>query len=245
VSVISGAFDCAAATYDQQWSQSAAGRVQREAVWRELTKIFRPGDHVLDLGCGTGEDAEWLANRGIHVTAVDPSAEMVRRAQAKGIAATVGDISVATGSFDGVLSNFAALNCVADPGSLLEPLSALVRRGGHLALCMFGKVCAWETFWYGLQFDWQRATRRWGAKTRSESLGIDVYYPSVAEVSAALESNFVLLRSLGIGFLTPPSYVRGLPGVAVHAMGVLDRGLALVPGLRSLCDHQLLVFRRR
>jgi hypothetical protein len=170
---------------------------------------------------------------------------MVRRARAKGVAATVGDISVATGSFDGVLSNFAALNCVADPGSLREPLSSLVRRDGHLALCMFGKFCAWETLWYGLQFDWQRATRRWGAMTHSKSLGIDVYYPSVAEVSAALAPDFVLLRSVGIGLLTPPSYVRWIPGEAVRAMGAFDRGLTLVPGLRSLCDHQLLVFQRR
>jgi SAM-dependent methyltransferase len=245
VSVVSGAFDGVAPTYDRAWSQSPAGRVQREAVWRELTKVFRAGDHVLDLGCGTGDDAEWLASRGIRVTGIDPSTEMVQRARAKGVAATVGDISVATGSFDGVLSNFAALNCVADPGSLREPLSSLVRSGGHVALCMFGKVCAWEAFWYGLQFDWQRATRRWGAMTRSKSLGVGVYYPSVAEVGAALEPEFIFLRSAGIGLLTPPSYVRGLPSVAVDAMGALDRGLTLVPGLRSLCDHQLLVFQRR
>jgi SAM-dependent methyltransferase len=245
VSVASGAFDGLAATYDRQWSQSPAGRVQREAVWRELAKIFRAGDRVLDLGCGTGDDAEWLASRGIQVTAIDPSAEMVRRARAKGVAATVGDIGMATGLFDGVLSNFAALNCVDDLGGLREPLSSLVRSGGHLALCMFGKFCAWETFWYGLQFDWQRATRRWKAKTRSESLGIDVYYPPVAQVSAAMAPHFVFFRSVGIGLLTPPSYVRGFPGVAVEAMGALDRGLTLVPGLRQLCDHQLLVFRRR
>jgi hypothetical protein len=176
---------------------------------------------------------------------IDPSPEMVRRARARGVTATVGDISAATGRFDGVLSNFAALNCVPDPGTLREPLSLLVRSGGHLALCMFGKFCAWETVWYGLQFDWQRATRRWGAKTRSESLGIDVYYPSAAQVGAALAPDFVFLRSVGIGLLTPPSYVRGLPGVAVNAMGALDRGLTLVPGLCSLCDHQLLVFQRR
>ena len=245
MSVISGAFDSAAVAYDRQWSQSPAGVVQREAVWRELAKVFGAGDRVLDLGCGTGEDAEWLARRGVHVTGIDPSPEMVRRARAKGVAATVGDVSVATGSFDGVLSNFAALNCVADPASLREPLSSLVRRGGHLALCIFGKVCAWETFWYGLQFDWQRATRRWGAKTHSESLDIDVYYPSVAEVGAALAPDFFLLHSVGIGLLTPPSYVRAIPGVAVDVAGILDRGLTLVPGLGSLCDHQLLVFQRR
>jgi SAM-dependent methyltransferase len=242
--VVLKAFDDAAATYDRQWSRSPAGRVQREAVWRQLPKIFRAGNHVLDLGCGTGEDAEWLLSRGVQVTAIDPSAEMVRRARAKGVTAMVGDIRGAVGSFDGVLSNFAALNCVADPSSLREPLSSLVRRGGHLALCMFGKVCAWETVWYGLQFDWQRATRRWGPKTRSKSLDVDVYYPPVAQVRAALEPDFVFLYAAGIGLLTPPSYVRGLSGRAVRAMGVLDRALACVPGLRSLCDHQLLVFRR-
>jgi SAM-dependent methyltransferase len=231
--------------YDHEWSQSSAGRFQRDAVWRELETIFHPGDRVLDFGCGTGEDAVWLKSRGIEVTAIDPSPEMVMRANAKGIDAKEGDISSVTGSFDGVLSNFAALNCIEDPKTLRAPFASLVRPGGRLALCVFGKLCAWEMLWYGAHFDQQRATRRLGARSRSQSLNIDVWYPSNAELAAAMAPDFLLLRTAGIGLFVPPSYVRGLPGVAVTAMGMLDRGLAKLPGLRALCDHQLLIFGRQ
>jgi SAM-dependent methyltransferase len=37
---------------------------------------------VLDLGCGTGQDARWLAGRGHHVVGVDFSARGIERARA-------------------------------------------------------------------------------------------------------------------------------------------------------------------
>lgn len=36
---------------------------------------------VLDIGAGSGRDAEWLASLGYEVIAVEPSAAMVREAQ--------------------------------------------------------------------------------------------------------------------------------------------------------------------
>src|SRR5690606_22825842 len=44
----------------------------------ETVTNLPPGD-VLDLGCGDGGDALWLARRGWHVTAVDISAVAVER----------------------------------------------------------------------------------------------------------------------------------------------------------------------
>jgi len=49
-----------------------------------------PG-HVLDLGCGEGADAVWLAARGWSVTGVDLSATALRRADAAALAAGLGD----------------------------------------------------------------------------------------------------------------------------------------------------------
>src|SRR6185312_9833172 len=66
-------FDRAAATYDQDFTDSAIGRLQREAVWRQLDDLLLPGDLLLDLGCGTGSDAIHLARRGLKIHAVDLS----------------------------------------------------------------------------------------------------------------------------------------------------------------------------
>jgi SAM-dependent methyltransferase len=56
------------------WSGEPNGRLIEEAA--ELT----PG-HALDVGCGEGADAVWLAERGWHVTGADLSAVALERAQ--------------------------------------------------------------------------------------------------------------------------------------------------------------------
>ena len=40
------------------------------------------GRRVLELGCGTGASARWLASHGVNITAVDVSAEMLAQARA-------------------------------------------------------------------------------------------------------------------------------------------------------------------
>jgi ubiquinone/menaquinone biosynthesis C-methylase UbiE len=71
------AFDVFAPTYDVDFTQTRLGKMLRGRVWQVLERYFSPGDHVLELACGTGEDACWLAEWGIRVTATDGSAEMV------------------------------------------------------------------------------------------------------------------------------------------------------------------------
>ena len=60
-------------------------------VWRQLARAFAPGQHMLELGCGTGEDAVWLAQHGLTVTATDASSAMLEQTRRKADAAGVGD----------------------------------------------------------------------------------------------------------------------------------------------------------
>ena len=113
---MSAAFDQLASEYDRVWTRSAVGHLQREAVWRHIGALFEPGLSILDLGCGTGEDAVRLMQAGLRVRAIDASGEMVRIARARGVDAeilSIEDCSLLYESFDGILSNFGALNCVA------------------------------------------------------------------------------------------------------------------------------------
>jgi 2-polyprenyl-3-methyl-5-hydroxy-6-metoxy-1,4-benzoquinol methylase len=144
---VADVFDQLAATYDAVWTESSIGRHQRNAVWRRIDPLFRPGDCVLDLGCGTGRDALRLMSRGVAVQAFDASAEMVRVALSKGVNArqlALEDLHTLSGLFDGAISNFGPLNCVGDLDSVARALGSLIRLGGHLAIILAGPFCAWD-----------------------------------------------------------------------------------------------------
>ncbi len=82
-------FERLAPRYDELWTETAVGRAQRNAVWRVVDRLFGAGDGVLDIGCGTGEDAAHLGSRGVLVYGIDASPAMVARARARGVMAEV------------------------------------------------------------------------------------------------------------------------------------------------------------
>ena len=240
-------FDRMAARYDELWSATATGRAQRKLVWRWVDEWFRPGERILDIGCGTGEDAAHLAARGLTVLATDVSAAMVAAAQSRGgfraevLAAE--DIAQLDGTFDGALSNFGALNCVADLAGVAGSLARLVRPGGRVAICLLGRVCAWETLYYLARLQVRKAFRRWG-RGGADFHGMTVRYPSTAAFRAAFAEGFELHRWTGIGLCVPPSYVK-LPPPAVRWLSGLDGVLARLPLLRGLADHRLFLLVRK
>lgn len=77
------AFDSLAPLYDAAFTSTAIGRWLRGRVHARLNLRFQPGQSVLELGCGTGEDALHLANQGVRVTATDISSQMLAAARAK------------------------------------------------------------------------------------------------------------------------------------------------------------------
>lgn len=212
-------FDAIAAQYDQLWTNTAAGRAQRDVVWRHIDPLFCKGDRILDLGCGTGEDALHLIRSGVEVSAFDVSPEMVRIARERGVDARVlaiEELQTVEGIWDGALSNFGALNCVRDICALRAPLARLIRPGGHAALCVMGRFCLDETLRFLGCGEFRKAVRRWSGESQSQSLGLRVFYPATRQIEHALDPDFTLVRKAGIG-----------------------------PGLAALADHRLLIFRRR
>lgn len=267
-------FDAAAATYDATFTATRLGRWLREAVWRELEALFAPGQRVLELGCGTGEDAVWLARRGVRVTATDASAGMLAATRAKSEAAGVSQLvdvrpldfraiplstpspTVGEGAggeglpFDGAFSNFGALNCVADRRPIADLLARQVRPGGRVALVLMGPVCPWEIGYNLATGRPGRALRRFragGVGHVVDGSTIDVWYPSPRTLRAELAPHFRHVRTLGVGALLPPSAFDR----AVERMPRLFATLALVERRVAgrfpwtwLNDHYLSVFER-
>src|SRR5690349_8175190 len=117
------AFDPLAADYDAAFTHSPIGRYLRDQLHTRLDLHFHAGDHVLELGCGTGEDALYLATRGVHVTATDVSEGMLNVAREKAqnplitfanldLRRLSGNWELETEIFSGAFSNFGPLNCL-------------------------------------------------------------------------------------------------------------------------------------
>jgi SAM-dependent methyltransferase len=92
----------------------------------------RPGERVLDLGCGDGTLTVQLISSGCAVIGVDASPEMVEAARRLGIDARVMDGRALQfeREFDAVFSN-AALHWMTEPASVVDGVWRALRPGGR------------------------------------------------------------------------------------------------------------------
>lgn len=257
-------FDHIAETYDETFTNAPIGRAQRDAVWRELDRCFRPGQRILELNCGTGVDAARLAERGVEVLACDAAPCMIevarRRLNALGPETPVELRVLATeriaelegeGPFDGAFSNFGGLNCVGDLGAVARDLGRLLRPGATALLCLLGPSAVWEIVWYLGQGKPRKALRRFqrGGTTGRlvEGVTVKVRYPSVRAMARIFAPEFRLLKFKGVGVAVPPTYVgalaRRFPRV-LRALTQVDARVSGLPVLRSIADHILFEFQR-
>jgi SAM-dependent methyltransferase len=104
-------------------------RLTRELPFFERAFAEARGVHrVIDVGCGTGQHAIAFAQRGMDVTGVDPSGEMLDRARANAAAAGA-DVTLRQGGFGGLaalgLSGADALVCTGNALPHVEGLAGL------------------------------------------------------------------------------------------------------------------------
>lgn len=100
----------------------------------------KPGEHILDLGCGDGILTEKLVAAGAVVVAVDASPEMIAAARARGLDAHVmdGQKLVFGPEFDAVFSN-AALHWMLDGAAVARGVFAALKPGGRFVGEMGGQ----------------------------------------------------------------------------------------------------------
>lgn len=258
------AFDAVATSFDSRFGSWSSVAAQRRAVRVALLQRFLPGGRLLEIGGGTGEDAAFLAERGFDVVLTDPSPTMVKLATEKlvplGASAeiTAGEemgafarryLAAGRPLFDGVFSNFAALNCVIDLEPVARGLASLMKSGGAAMLVLFGTCCPGEVIVETLRGRPRQAFRRCKRGAVSARLGkhqFQVIYHRRSEIERTFSPWFKLEKRIGIGVAVPPSAAE--PWISTRprllaALEKLDR-VAASP-LAPLGDHVLYQFRRK
>jgi SAM-dependent methyltransferase len=250
------AFDAVADSFDAAFDPWLSVAAQRASVREELLAAFPEGAHLLEIGGGTGTDAAWLIERGRKVFLTDASPAMVTEAGRKIGAAHAETLAAenlaalaARGlCFDGVYSNFAALNCVPDLAPVARALAELVRPGGMAVLVLFGCCSPGEIGTEAMRGRFGNCFRRFRKGSVAASLRgrrFTVRYHRRAEIERAMAPGFRLVARKAIGLCVPPSAAE--PWISRHprllaAMAAADSVLARP--LAPFGDHVLYLFER-
>ena len=253
------AFDAFAAEYDGNFARTGPGRLLRDSVWRRIEPFLKPGLRALDLGCGTGEDALWLAANGCAVTAADASPAMLETTWRKALEGGVGD-RIETrlfdlnapheieGPFDLVMSDFGALNCAVDLAPLGDMLRSIIAPGGLFAAVAMGRFCAVETLWYGARLK-ATAWRRWSGRTSANIGGkrIPIRYWQPGDLARALGPDFRIEAVRPVGAFLPPSDLFPMLERRPRLFAALARWESKVSSsawAAYLADHHFTLLRR-
>src|SRR5690349_23894499 len=74
--------------WESAWSRTDSTMLFQADLPHEITSAvedewFLPGSSVLDIGCGDGDIAHWLSQRGLSVVGVDVAEAAINRARIK------------------------------------------------------------------------------------------------------------------------------------------------------------------
>jgi hypothetical protein len=134
--------------------------------------------------------------------------------------------------------------------AVAKQLQTLLRPGGHLAVVLFGKYCLWDTLYYLLKIQPQRAFRRWSNKRVLVPLTSVIYQPvyyykikTVARLLAQLQ----LVEKKPVGLFIPPSWLEAWIQQHPRVFRSLETWEEKTNGASftsTLADHSFILFKK-
>ncbi|MEI6765811.1 MAG: class I SAM-dependent methyltransferase [Bacteroidota bacterium] len=261
-------FDSMAADYDSSFTCTAVGRLQRAQVWKQVEKILHNPDslEILELNCGTGEDAMHFTSLGHKVIATDISENMIAVASAKVTKEHLSQAPVfmtcsfndaltlfPDKKFDIIFSNFGGLNCISatDIEKLNRDLHTLLKPGGRCVMVVMGTQCCWERLYFILKGNRKQAFRRQkhtGVMVPTGSGITETWYHSPKVMKRLFNDNFTLLFMRPIGLFVPPSYLN--PYFQKHSfqlglLRTLDKLFGGIALFSNFADHYFIAFQKQ
>lgn len=261
-------FDNAASTYDQDFTYSTIGKLQRNRVWKYIDTVIdsKKQLNILEINCGTGEDAIRFGQRGHQVIATDLSEEMLKITQEKvlkynlqdKVHTLISDIKTINSckfpaKFDLIFSNFGGLNCL-NSNELIKlsiDLSHLLKPNGRFITVIMPRFCIWESLYFILKFDWQKVFRRNTHQSLQVKVAeefVETWYYSPSSFYQIFKQQFKKINSKPIGIAIPPSYMEKSLGKKSGLMNILSRIeniFGTISLLANVSDHFLIDMQKK
>lgn len=255
-------FDEVASSYDDEFENNLVTQHLRNFLWHRMLLYFKSGQKVLDVNCGTGTDALFLAKNGIQVTCTDSSSAMIslvkRKAEKYGlqsrISAHIVPIeqidSLSTEKYDGVISNFGGLNCVENLENSLDKISKVIKPKSVFIACLINKVCLWEILSFTLRGKMKSAFRRITKKQTYAPVGnqlLKVWYYTPSEFTKLSSAWFTPNVVCGLSILSPnpnsKNFISRHPKLT-KKLCTLDESICYTFPFHSLGDHFVIELER-
>jgi len=259
-------YDEYAPQYDRLLEENRINAYMRRAMSQALLSTFEPGNRLIELGCGTGDEALALASHRCELFAFDPSPRMIEIARQKADEHRMGrnvrffvgraaDLSreLAKASpgiqFDGAYASF-SLSYERDLQPVSQALAPWIRPNGRLVIATMNRLCGTELAAAILSGHPRLAGRRLSERTLHKvgQYATPVFPRTTREVVKSVSHHFVFEDVRALPAILPPHYAnRALARwpMVLDMLSELDPHLGMLPLLRWLGDHNLVRFRRR
>jgi len=256
-------FDVAANNYDANFTYSEIGKAQRNRVYHFLSaEILNTNPlHILEVNCGTGEDALFFAKNGHNVIATDISQNMINLAKKKDVTTSVRffqqDINTMTNQpfsekFDLIFSNFGGLNCLSATqiSAFFTISEKLLKPKGKLMLVVMPKDSLWERFYFSVKGSFKDARRRKSnlpILVNVDGIKVSTWYYNPKDLISFAKGKYNTLFIKPIGITIPPSYLEPYFSRKKDLLNVLIRIERLLSSKfwAKYSDHYLIAFQKK
>ena len=256
---VASAFDAVAVGYDESNAAPVVQRIRR-IVYDAIQQLVPKGSLILDLNCGTGIDARYLADAGYRVSGIDLSPKMI--SEAKRLTGSNGNLSFAIGSFERigattrelfnlVLSNFGGFNCTKELKAVMEEVSAHLLPGGYLVAVVMPPFSLWESLSYVVRGEFRNVFRR--IHNEADATGFRqhtfrVHYHSLSSFRRAARKQFSVVRMFGLSVFSPtPQSIRFVSSYPrlTRFLQQVDSQVQHLAILRGIGDHFAIILQKR
>ena len=220
---------------------------------------------ILEVNCGTGEDACYLSALDCKVMATDASIGMIRLCLDKQQLvlgnnvpvfrqASINELDSVIGDkkFDLIFSNFSGLNCL-NHDELRETAAkfhSFLKPEGKMIFVVFGTNCLWEKLYLLLKGRIKEMNRRnWEKPVYVQLMksGMQVYYYSPGEIRKIFDNFFRVVNIKPVGLFIPPTYMDPFFMRRTFLFRILefaDRLTGSLSFVSDMADHYIIELKK-